>query len=100
MLIEKLPALDDQPGEISKKGFQTVDLFSAFAKAGGSAMDRDTRPSPEFNLKEELLIGRVKVSTKTEFPEWNSKGSSKNTPRFYNYPPPQLVGNYENWVFA
>ena len=42
-------------------------------KAGGSAIDRGSRPSPGFDLKEALLSGRVKFLTKTDFPEWGNK---------------------------
>ena len=54
--------------ELSKKGFETVDLLEAFVKPDGSAMDLTNRLSQEFDLKEELVSGRVKVLTKTDFP--------------------------------
>ena len=61
---DKLPSLDNLTIEIPKKGFETIDLSSAFAKAGGPPMDLANRLSPEFDLKDELLSGRVKVLTK------------------------------------
>ena len=93
---EKLPALDNLPIDISKKGFKTADLLSAFAKSGGSAMDLTNRLPPEFDLKEELLIGRVKVATKTDCLACHDKESSKHTSRFYNWFSKQMGVNYEN----
>ena len=84
-MSREIAPLDNLSTEICKKGFQTVDLLSAFVQAGGSAMDLDKRLSPEFNLNEELLSGRVKVLTKTDCLEWHSKEASNRTSFFYNY---------------
>ena len=56
---------------ISRAGFQKADLFSAFAKPVGSPID--------FILKEDLLIGRVKVPTKSDCIEWHNREASKHT---------------------
>ena len=71
----------------------------AFVKPDGPRIDRETRLSPDFSLKEELLIGCVNVLTEIDCLEWHNEGS-KNTSYFYNTFSRQLVGNYENWVFA
>ena len=55
----ELSALGNFPSAIQRRGFRTVDLLSAFVKPGGSQIDRDARPSPDFWLKEELVSGRV-----------------------------------------
>ena len=91
---EKLSALYNLSIEISKKGCQAGDLLSAFVKADGSAIDRDHRLSPWFDLKEELLSGRVKVLTKTDCLEWPNKEAANHTSYFYNPPSRQLIGNY------
>ena len=69
----KLSAVDNTSSAIQRKGRQAVDLASAFVKPGGSQIDRDARFSPDFNLKEELLSGRVKGLSKTDRPEWHKK---------------------------
>ena len=81
---DKLSALDNLSIEISKKGSQTADSMSDFVKPAGSPMGRYSRMSPDFDLKEELLSGRVKVLTKTNCPEWHNKGASKHPSYFYN----------------
>ena len=63
-------------------------------------MDLANRLPAEFGLKEELLSGRVKVLTKTDRLARHDKEASKHTSRFYNWFSRQMVGNYENWVFA
>ena len=75
----ELPALGKLYSAISRRGFQTVDLLSAFVKPDGSQIDRGDRLSPDFSLKEELLSGRVKVLTKTDGLEWRNKEASKHT---------------------
>ena len=97
---DKLHSLDNTSRDISKKGFGTVDLLSAFAKAVGSAMDLANRLSAEFDLKDELLSGRVNVLTKTDCLSHQDKEPSKHTSCFYNWFSKQMIGNYENWVFA
>ena len=97
---EKLPSLDNTTSEISKKKPQAADLSSAFAKSGGPEIDRGARPSPDFDLKGELLSGSVKVLTETDCPELHNKEEFKHTSCFYNYFSRRLVGNYENCVFA
>ena len=69
---------------ISRKGFQTGDLLSAFVKPGGFQIGRRDRLSPDFCLKEELLSGRVKVLTKTDCLEWHNKEASRRKSYFYN----------------
>ena len=96
----ELSALDNLSSVISRQGFRTVDLLSAFVKPGGSQIDRDTRQSPDFSIREELLIGRVKVLTETDRPEWHNKEASKHTSYFYNTFSLQLVGNYASWAFS
>ena len=95
----KLPAVGNLSREMPKKGFETVDLLSAFVKPGGSAMDLTHRLSPEFDLKEELLSGRVKVLTKTDRLVPRDK-KSKRKYCFYNWFSKQMIWNYENWVSA
>ena len=80
----ELPALDNLPIMVSRKGFRTVDLLSAFVKPDGPQIDRGDRVSPDFNLKEELLSGRVKVLTKTDCLEWHNREASIHTSYFYN----------------
>ena len=75
----ELSSLDNFARVISRGGFQTVDLLDALVNPDGSQIDRGDRSSPDFSLKEELLSGRVKVLTKTDFPEWNNKEAAKNT---------------------
>ena len=67
---EKLSSLDNLPIGISKKGFKAVDLLYAFAKEGGSSMVLANRLSREFNLKDALLSGRVKVLTENRSPRF------------------------------
>ena len=95
-----LSAIEFLESEIAKKGFETADLTSAFAKPDGSQMDLTLRLSPEFDLKSELANGRAKVLTKTDCLSWNDLKTSKRTSCFYNYLPKQFGGNYKNWVFA
>ena len=56
--------------------------------------------SPESELKDELRSGRVKVLADTDRLEWHGAEASMHTSCFYNYFSKQLVGNYENLVFA
>ena len=92
--------LGNLPGEMSKKGFETGDLLSAFVKTGWSAMDQTGRLSAEFDLKEELTIGRVKSMAKTDCIAPHDSETSKHTPCFYNWFPKQMIGTCENWAFA
>ena len=69
----ELPALGKLYSAISRRGFQTVDLLSAFVKPDGPPIGRGARFSPDFNLGDGLLNGRVKVLAKTDFPEWRNK---------------------------
>ena len=94
------PPFDNLSSEMSKQGFGAVDLLSAFAKADGSAMDLTNRLSPEFDLKEELLSGRVKFLTKTAFLAPHGKKMSKHTPCCYNWFSKQRIWNYETSAFA
>ena len=96
----ELSALYNLASQIQRQGFQTADLLSAFVESGGSQIGRDDRSSPDFDLTEGLLSGRLKGLTKTDRPGWNHKAANKHTDRFYNSPSPQLVGNCGNWVFA
>ena len=86
-----LVALDNLSSQIRKQWFHTADLLSAFVKSGWSQIDRDAREYPDFVLKAEILSGRVKVLTKTDFPEWLNKEANKHTSYFYN-PPPAAIG--------
>ena len=95
-----MPALGNLPSEMSKKGFETVDLLSACAKPDGSAMNLADLMPPEFDLREELLSARVKVLTKTDRLAPQDKKAATKTSCFYNWPSKQMIGNYENWVFA
>ena len=97
---EKLPSLENLSIELSKKGCETVDLSDAFVKLVGSAMDLSNRLSPEFDLKSELLSGRAKALAKTDFAAYRDSMTSGRTSRFYNWRPKQMIGNYENRVFA
>ena len=94
---DKLRPLDNLPGEISQPGFGTVDLLSAFVKAGGHAMDLANRLRPEFGLKEGLLIGRVKVLTKADCLAFHDKEAPKHTSRCSNRFSKQMIGNCEIW---
>ena len=60
----ELSAVDNLSGAMSRKGFRTIDLLSVFVTPGGSPTDRGARLSRDFNLREEILRGRVKVHTK------------------------------------
>ena len=53
---------------ITSGGFRTGDLLSAFVKSGGPEIDRFARLFRDFDLKEELLSGRVKCLTKIDPP--------------------------------
>ena len=92
--------MDNLPIELTKKGFGAADLLPAFAMPGGSPVDLENRPSPEFDLKSELLSGRATVLTKTDCLFYRDKKTSLRTSRFYNFPLKQMIGAYENWVFA
>ena len=61
-----LSAIDNLESESPRKGFATVDLLSVFVKPDGHQMDLTMRLPPEFDLKSELLSGRVEVLTKTD----------------------------------
>ena len=63
-------------------------------------MDLAMRLSPGFDLKSELLSGRVEVLTKTDCVVFRDSRTGKHTSRFYNFQPKQFVGNYKNPVFA
>ena len=58
------------------------------------------RLPPEFDLKSERLICRVKVLTKTDCAAFRDPRTGKHTSRFYNYFSKQFVGNYKNWGSA
>ena len=81
---EKFPALYNLSIDISKKGFKTTDLLSAVLKADGSAMNLTNRLSQEFDLKDELLSGRVKGMAETDCLATHDKAASKRTSLFYN----------------
>ena len=51
----KLAFSDNLSSAMTKKGSEAVDLFPAFAKSGGRAMDLTNRLSPEFDLKRNFL---------------------------------------------
>ena len=76
---EKLSASDYLSGNVQKQGFRTTDLLYAFIKTDGHGgqIDLATRSSPDFDLKAELLQGRVKVLTKTDCPEWHCKEDNR-----------------------
>ena len=76
-----------------------ADFSSSFVKQDGPAMGLGNLPSPELDLKEELLSGRVKVLTKSERLAFHDSATSKRTPCFYNWFS-KMVGGCENWVFA
>ena len=59
---QKLSDLYNLSSHIRKQGFQTVDLLSAFVNPGGYQIDLDARSSTDFDLKADLLNGRVKSS--------------------------------------
>ena len=96
----KLSASDYLPIAIQRQGFQTAELSYAFVKPDGSQIDQGARPPRDFNLKEEILRGLVKILTKTDFTEWHNKEVATHTSYFYNSSSRQLVGNYENWAFS
>ena len=60
----KFSAMGNLSIELSKKGFETVDLLSGFVKPDGSAMDLSNRLSPEFAPKSKLLSDRAKSLAK------------------------------------
>ena len=97
---DKLSSLCYLSRLISVAGFRTADLLSAVVKPDGPPSGRGSRLSPDFDLKEEIRIGRVNVLTNTDFPERRNRAAPNHTSYFYNSLYPQLVGNYENWVFA
>ena len=70
---------------------------SAIVKPGWYGMDLAKRLSPGFDLKEELLSGRVKILTETDRLAPHDKEKMKHTSCFYNWHPKQMIGNYENW---
>ena len=82
---EKLSSLDYLSDQIQTKGSQKVDLLRAFIKTDGSQIDIETRPSGDFDLKADLLHGRVKVLTQTDRPEWHCE-EAKNTRRISTIP--------------
>ena len=62
----ELSALDNLPSQIQKQWFRPVDLLHASVMQGGAQIDRDARSSPDFDLKADLLSGRVMALTKTD----------------------------------
>ena len=62
----KLPALRNLSTELDKKGFGSADLLPPRVKPDGSAMHLAKLLSREFDLKQELVIARVKVLDKTD----------------------------------
>ena len=65
-------------------------FVSAFVKPDGPQIDRGARMFPDFNLKDEILSGLVKVLTETDFAEWNNREASRHTSYFYN----TFLGNW------
>ena len=61
---ENSPAVGNLESELPMEGFAPAYLLSWFVKSDGSQMDLEMRLSPEFDLKSELLSGRVKAFTK------------------------------------
>ena len=51
--------------------------MSGFVKPGGSFFDQTLCMSPEFDLKSELMSGRVKALTKTDFLVWRDLRTTK-----------------------
>ena len=98
---ENLAAVEFLESERVKKGRRTVNLLTGFAKPGGADLENVLFLCAEFDLKSELLGGRAKTLTETDFLVWRDSRTTKNTPCFYNNPPPnQYVGNYKNWAYA
>ena len=95
-----LSAIGNLESELSRRGFEAVDLLSAFVKPDGSKMDLEMRLSPEFGPKSELPSGRSKVLTKTDCAVVRDSRTGKHTSRLYNYFSKQFVGNYKNWAIA
>ena len=61
---DNLIAIEFLESELTKKGPQSAKLMSGFVKPGGSFCDQTLCLSPEFDLKSELMRGRIKALTK------------------------------------
>ena len=87
---------------IKKQRFSAFDFFSAFAWKGGhkAEIDAETRMSGNFDLRRELLEGREKVPTEKDCHPIYCEEASTRTYYIHNRFPIQLVGNYENRLYA
>ena len=94
---ENLYAADNLESELQRRCFEAVDLLSALAKQDGSEIDLAMRLSPEFDLKSELLSGRVRVLTKTDCAGWRDYRAGKHKSCFYNYHRGNLSGIIKIW---
>ena len=83
-VAQKLSALGNLSRELPKKGFGTVDLMSGFVKPDLYAVDLRNLMSPEFDLKSELISGRVEDLTKTDCLSYRDSMTAKRTSCFYN----------------
>ena len=93
--LSAIGPIESEPG----KGSRSVNLLTGFVKPGGTSFEPNLRLSPEFDLKSELMNGRVKALTKTDFLGWQDSRTSKRTSCFI-ITPDQFVANYKNWAFA
>ena len=81
---DKLSSPGSLSRSISLAGFRKADLMSAFVKPDGPPFGRGSRLSRDFDLKEELRIGRVNVLTNTDVPDRHNRVAPKHTSYFYN----------------
>ena len=76
----KLDAAECLTGLIADENFGTVDCRTSFVRIGGpnAELDVETRMSGNSDLKRELLEGRRKVLTKTDFLPLYDRGAQKH----------------------
>ena len=85
-----------------KQGFATVDFATSPIRTDGhnAEIDVETRTSKNFDLRRELLEGRVEVRTKTDWLPMYCADASKRASFLYGQFSVLLVGDCENWGYA